>query len=102
MDSFCIFLKTHRMTDFHAGLMLASTVPSPVLYIARNNGFAISTPSTEQYNGDGIASRGPGYGMDTVRVDGNDILAVITSIREARKRCLEQGRPVLVEAMTYR
>lgn len=102
MDSLCIFLKTHRMTDFHAGLMLASTVPSPVLYIARNNGFAISTPSTEQYNGDGIASRGPGYGMDTVRVDGNDILAVVTSIREARKRCLEQGRPVLVEAMTYR
>jgi len=88
--------------DFHAGLMLASTVPSPVLYIARNNGFAISTPSTEQYNGDGIASRGPGYGIDTVRVDGNDILAVITTIREARKRCLEQGRAVLVEAMTYR
>ena len=82
--------------------MLASTVPSPVLYIARNNGFAISTPSTEQYRGDGIASRGPGYGIDTVRVDGNDILAVITSIRDARKRCLEQGRAVLVEAMTYR
>lgn len=90
------------LPDFHAGLMLASTVPSPVLYIARNNGFAISTPSTEQYNGDGIASRGPGYGIDTVRVDGNDILAVITTIRKARKRCLEQGRAVLVEAMTYR
>ncbi|KAF8903173.1 branched-chain alpha-keto acid dehydrogenase E1-alpha subunit [Gymnopilus junonius] len=88
--------------DFHAGFMLASTIPSPVLYIARNNGFAISTPATEQYNGDGIASRGPGYGIDTVRVDGNDILAVMTAVKEARRRCLEQGRAVLVEAMSYR
>ncbi|KJA21197.1 hypothetical protein HYPSUDRAFT_166020 [Hypholoma sublateritium FD-334 SS-4] len=88
--------------DFHAGLMLASTIPSPTLFIARNNGFAISTPSTEQYNGDGIASRGPGYGIDTIRVDGNDILAVISAVREGRRRCLEQGRAVLIEAMSYR
>ncbi|KDR82883.1 hypothetical protein GALMADRAFT_238516 [Galerina marginata CBS 339.88] len=88
--------------DFHAGFMLASTIPSPVLYIARNNGFAISTPSTEQYNGDGIASRGPGYGIDTIRVDGNDILAVMSAVKEGRRRCLEQGRAVLVEAMSYR
>ncbi|KAG6813575.1 hypothetical protein H0H92_009619 [Tricholoma furcatifolium] len=78
--------------DFHAGLLLASTIPSPTLYIARNNGFAISTPSTEQYYGDGIASRGPGYGIDTVRVDGNDVLAVLAAVREGRRRCLEQGR----------
>ncbi|KAF8195587.1 branched-chain alpha-keto acid dehydrogenase E1-alpha subunit [Pholiota molesta] len=88
--------------DFHAGLMLASTIPSPTLFIARNNGFAISTPSTEQYNGDGIASRGPGYGIDTIRVDGNDILAVISAVREGRKRCFDQGRAVLIEAMSYR
>jgi len=88
--------------DFHAGLMLASTIPSPTLYICRNNGFAISTPSTEQYYGDGIAARGPGYGIDSIRVDGNDILAVINAVREARRRCSEQGRAVLVEAMSYR
>ncbi|PPQ92829.1 hypothetical protein CVT25_004317 [Psilocybe cyanescens] len=88
--------------DFHAGFMLASTIPSPVLYIARNNGFAISTPSTEQYNGDGIASRGPGYGIDTLRVDGNDVLAVLSAVKEGRRRCLEQGRAVLIEAMSYR
>jgi len=67
-----------------------------------SNGFAISTPSTEQYGGDGIASRGPGYGIDTVRVDGNDVLAVLTAVKEARERSLAQGRAVLVEAMTYR
>ncbi|KIM80962.1 hypothetical protein PILCRDRAFT_72484, partial [Piloderma croceum F 1598] len=88
--------------DFHAGMLLASTVPSPTLFIARNNGFAISTPSTEQYYGDGIAARGPGYGIDTVRVDGNDVLAVLSAVREAKKRCLESGRGVLLEAMSYR
>jgi 2-oxoisovalerate dehydrogenase E1 component alpha subunit len=88
--------------DFHAGMLLASVLPSPTLFIARNNGFAISTPSTEQFYGDGIAARGPGYGIDTVRVDGNDVLAVLGAVREARRRCLESGRAVLVEAMTYR
>jgi 2-oxoisovalerate dehydrogenase E1 component alpha subunit len=88
--------------DFHAGMLLASTIPSPTLFIARNNGFAISTPSSEQYHGDGIAARGPGYGVDTIRVDGNDALAVYSAISEARRRCAESERGVLVEAMTYR
>lgn len=88
--------------DFHAGMLLASTIPSPTLFIARNNGFAISTPSSEQFHGDGIASRGPGYGVDTIRVDGNDVLAVLGAVREARRRCVESGRGVLVEAMSYR
>ncbi|KAI0311888.1 branched-chain alpha-keto acid dehydrogenase E1-alpha subunit [Amylostereum chailletii] len=88
--------------DFHAGMLFASTISSPTLFIARNNGFAISTPSSEQYFGDGIAARGPAYGMDTIRVDGNDVLAVFTATREARRRCVESGRGVLVEAMTYR
>jgi len=102
----CFFSKLPLISnyeiDFHAGMMLASTIPSPVVFIARNNGFAISTPSNEQYNGDGIASRGPGYGIDTIRVDGNDILAVLSAVREGRKRSLAQGRAVLIEAMSYR
>lgn len=108
--------------DFHAGMLLgaspagsgddakmnanprgaASTIPSPTMFIARNNGFAISTPSSEQYYGDGIAARGPGYGIHTIRVDGNDVLAVYTAVKEARRLCLEEGRGVLVETMTYR
>jgi 2-oxoisovalerate dehydrogenase E1 component alpha subunit len=69
---------------------------------SRNNGYAISTPSTEQYKGDGIASRGVGYGMDTIRVDGNDVWAVYNASVAARKLAVEQNRPVLIEAMTYR
>ena len=64
--------------------------------------FAISTPIIDQYAGDGIASRGPGYGLDTIRVDGNDALAVLTAVREARKRAVEGKKGILVEAMTYR
>ncbi|KAF8518257.1 thiamine diphosphate-binding protein [Hysterangium stoloniferum] len=88
--------------DFHAGLLLASTIPAPTMFLVRNNGFAISTPAHEQFYGDGIAARGPGYGIDTVRVDGNDVLAVISAVGEARKRCIAQERAVLVEFMTYR
>ncbi len=81
---------------------LASTIPAPTLFIARNNGFAISTPSSEQYHGDGIAARGPGYGMHTIRVDGNDVLAVLGAVREGRRLCIEGSQGVLIEAMTYR
>ena len=69
---------------------------------SRNNGYAISTPSHEQYRGDGIAARGPSYGINTIRVDGNDIWAVYNAVTQARKLALERGVPVLVEALTYR
>ena len=89
--------------DFHAALNIAATRSCPVVFICRNNGYAISTPTLEQYRGDGIASRGIGYGIETVRVDGNDIFAVREVTLEARRRALEGGgKPVLIEAMSYR
>ncbi|KAJ3213855.1 hypothetical protein HK099_007160 [Clydaea vesicula] len=88
--------------DFHAALNIASTTDSPVIYFCRNNGYAISTPAKEQYRGDGIASRGVGYGMHTIRVDGNDILAVYNATKEAKRIAVSENRPILIEAMTYR
>lgn len=88
--------------DFHAGFNMASVIGGALVFICRNNGFAISTPATEQYHGDGIASRGPGYGMPTVRVDGNDALAVYSAVKHAREIAISKSTPVLVEAMTYR
>jgi len=102
--------------DFHAALNLAATRSCPVIFICRNNGYAISTPSLEQYRGDGIGSRGIGYGIHTIRVDGNDFWAVREATKHARRVALgEDGsgediasaggttcKPVLVEAMTYR
>ncbi|KAI9342059.1 thiamine diphosphate-binding protein [Zopfochytrium polystomum] len=88
--------------DFHAALNIAATVEAPVLFFCRNNGYAISTPAKEQYRGDGIASRGHGYGMDTIRVDGNDVLAVYNATKAAREIAVKESRPVLIEALTYR
>jgi len=73
------------------------------VFLCRNNGYAISTPTLEQYRGDGIASRGIGYGIDTIRVDGNDIFAVRGVTKRAREMALQDGgKPVLIEAMSYR
>lgn len=94
--------------DFHAALNIAATRSCPVVFICRNNGYAISTPTLEQYRGDGIASRGIGYGIDTIRVDGNDIFAVREVTKRARAMTLNQDgagtdcRPILIEAMSYR
>jgi 2-oxoisovalerate dehydrogenase E1 component alpha subunit len=89
--------------DFHAALNIAATRACPAIFICRNNGYAISTPTLDQYRGDGIASRGIGYGIDTIRVDGNDIWAVREVVKKAREMALEDGgKPILIEAMTYR
>ena len=71
-------------------------------HFSRNNGYAISTPVSEQYRGDGIAVRGPAYGMSTIRVDGNDVLAVYNATQAAREIAEKENKPVLIEAMTYR
>lgn len=68
---------------------------------SRNNGYAISTPTREQYRGDGIAARGPALGLRTVRVDGTDALAVYNAVVQARELALD-NKPVLIEAMSYR
>lgn len=73
-----------------------------VCCFSRNNGYAISTPTHEQYNGDGIAGHGPGYGITTIRVDGNDALAVYNATKASREYAVSESRPVLIEAMTYR
>ncbi|XP_074649521.1 2-oxoisovalerate dehydrogenase subunit alpha, mitochondrial-like [Tubulanus polymorphus] len=88
--------------DAHAALNFAATLECPVIFFCRNNGYAISTPVSEQYKGDGIASRGPGYGMPTIRVDGNDVFAVYNATKAAREMSINESRPVLIEAMTYR
>lgn len=88
--------------DFHAAMNFASTLEVPIIFFCRNNGYAISTSVHEQYHGDGVASRAIGYGMKSIRVDGNDTLAVKEVTALARQIALEQCCPVLIEAMTYR
>ncbi|KAK2088540.1 hypothetical protein P7K49_034447 [Saguinus oedipus] len=88
--------------DAHAGFNFAATLECPIIFFCRNNGYAISTPTSEQYRGDGIAARGPGYGILSIRVDGNDVFAVYNATKEARRRAVAENQPFLIEAMTYR
>jgi len=88
--------------DFHAAINFAATLETPNIFFCRNNRYAISTPSSEQYRGDGIAGRGVSYGLKTIRVDGNDVFAVYNATKAARKIAVEDNQPVMIEAMTYR
>ncbi|CAG9536579.1 unnamed protein product [Cercopithifilaria johnstoni] len=87
--------------DTHGAMNIASTMKCPVIFFCRNNGYAISTPATEQYGGDGICSRANGYGIHAIRVDGNDLIAVYNATKAARE-IAKQNEPILIEAMTYR
>lgn len=88
--------------DFHAGLNFAAVMEAPVMFICRNNGWAISTPITEQFRSDGVVIKGQAYGIRSIRVDGNDALAVYSVVRAAREMVIREQRPILVEALTYR
>ncbi|CAB3254354.1 unnamed protein product [Arctia plantaginis] len=88
--------------DAFSALNFAATLDCPIIFLCRNNGYAISTPTSEQYRGDGIASRGPALGIRTVRVDGTDLLAVYNAVKESREFAVKNNKPVLIEAMSYR
>lgn len=88
--------------DFHAALNFAAVIEAPVILFCRNNGWAISTPVSDQFRSDGIVVRGQAYGVRSIRVDGNDALAVFSAVHTARKMAISESRPVLIEALTYR
>jgi 2-oxoisovalerate dehydrogenase E1 component alpha subunit len=88
--------------DFHAAVNFAATLEVPMLFICRNNGWAISTPTSDQFRGDGIAGRAGAYGLRAVRCDGNDALAVREAVAFARAQAIETGEALVVECMTYR
>ncbi|KAL0350392.1 UNVERIFIED_CONTAM: 2-oxoisovalerate dehydrogenase subunit alpha 2, mitochondrial [Sesamum radiatum] len=88
--------------DFHAALNFAAVMEAPVILFCRNNGWAISTPVSDQFRSDGIVVRGQAYGVRSIRVDGNDALAVFSAVHVARKMAISESRPVLIEALTYR
>ncbi|KAI3511327.1 hypothetical protein L1887_18478 [Cichorium endivia] len=88
--------------DFHAALNFAAVMEAPVIFFCRNNGWAISTPVHDQFRSDGIVVKGNAYGVPSIRVDGNDALAVYSAVHQARKMAIQEQTPVLIEALTYR
>ena len=91
-----------REGDFHEALNLASVWKLPVLFVVENNGYGLSTPTSDVIAVDDIAEAGSGYGMASVVVDGNNVLAVMEAVRNARKRALKGDGPTLLEMKTFR
>lgn len=89
-------------TDFHSGMNFAGVFKVPVVFFCRNNGWAISVPAERQTATQTFAEKAAAYGIPGVRVDGNDIFAVVSVVREAVRRGEQGLGPTLIEAVTYR
>jgi 2-oxoisovalerate dehydrogenase E1 component len=88
--------------DFHEALNLASVWNLPVIFLVENNGYALSTPTIEQFRCASLADKARGYGMEGVQIDGNNVLTVYDTIKGIREYCIRERRPYLVECMTFR
>lgn len=88
--------------DFHEALNIAAVWDLPTLFIIENNGYGLSTPVNEQFRCEQLASRGAGYGMKAITIDGNNILEVYSTIKQLAEEMRINPKPVLVECMTFR
>jgi 2-oxoisovalerate dehydrogenase E1 component alpha subunit len=88
--------------DFHNGVNFAGVFKTPVVFFCRNNGWAISVPTERQTGSATFAEKGVAYGVPGVRVDGNDLFAVVKATRDAVARAARGEGPTLIEALTYR
>ena len=88
--------------DFHEALNVAAVWDLPVIFLVENNGYGLSTPTQEQYRCSSLAEKGKGYGMESVIIDGNNILTVYDTIKGVRDYCIRHQKPYLVECVTFR
>jgi 2-oxoisovalerate dehydrogenase E1 component alpha subunit len=88
--------------DFHVGLNFAAVWKVPAVFVCNNNQWAISVPLSKQTASESIAIKAIAYGMEGIRVDGNDVLAVYRASKEAVDRARAGQGPTLIEAVTYR
>ncbi|HTQ07140.1 MAG TPA: pyruvate dehydrogenase (acetyl-transferring) E1 component subunit alpha [Polyangiaceae bacterium] len=89
-------------SDFHSGVNFAGVFKLPVVFLCRNNGWAISVPVERQTATHTFAEKAVAYGIPGVRVDGNDVFAVVAVTRRAIERGMRGEGPTLIEAITYR
>lgn len=88
--------------DFHTGMNFAGVWKAPVVFVCRNNQWAISVPRHKQCAADFIADKAAGYGMPGIRVDGNDLFACHAATSEAIARARRGEGPTMLECVTYR
>jgi len=88
--------------DFHEALNHASVWKLPVLFIIENNGYALSTPISQQYNCNNLIDKAQGYGIPGKIIDGNNIIEVYQEISEISEFIRNGNGPYLIEAKTFR
>jgi 2-oxoisovalerate dehydrogenase E1 component len=88
--------------DFHEALNVASVWGLPVLFCVENNGYGLSTPSSQQFKCKQMIDKAIGYGMESLQIDGNNIIEVYTKMSDLAKSVRQNPRPVLVEFITFR
>ncbi|MFM7668358.1 MAG: thiamine pyrophosphate-dependent enzyme [Bacteroidota bacterium] len=88
--------------DFHESVNVASVWDLPVIFAIENNAWGLSTPSIEQFRCKQFIDKGIGYGMKSVQVDGNNVLAVIKAVREINTEIRKDPKPFILELMTFR
>ena len=88
--------------DFHEALNVASVWSLPVIFLIENNGYGLSTPTSQQYACKDLVDKANGYGMPGLLIDGNNVFAVIDAIKNAADYARNGNGPTLIEAKTFR
>jgi 2-oxoisovalerate dehydrogenase E1 component len=88
--------------DFHEAMNVAAVWDLPVIFVIENNGYGLSTPSNEQFRCKQFVDKAIGYGIEGVKVDGNNILDVYDTVRKIAADMRKNPKPVLLECITFR
>ena len=88
--------------DFHEALNLAAVWKLPIIFVIENNGYGLSTPNSEQYACKNLSDKGIGYGIESITIDGNNVIEVHDIIKSISSKCRKNKTPFLIEALTFR
>ncbi len=88
--------------EFHSAMNFAGVFKAPTVFVCENNQYAISVPVERQTASSSIAIKAAAYGFGGVRVDGNDLFAVYSTVKDAVNKARKESLPTLVECVTYR
>jgi len=88
--------------DFHEGVNFAALFKAPIVFVCQNNQYAISTPISRQTASESIAIKAEAYGIEGKRIDGNDVVEVYQTVKQAVEKARNGDGPTLIEAVTYR
>jgi 2-oxoisovalerate dehydrogenase E1 component len=88
--------------DFHESINTAAVWNLPVIFVIENNGYGLSTPSSEQFKCRSFADKAIGYGIEGISIDGNNVLKVYETVKNLAESIRTDPRPVILECVTFR